>query len=136
MTPRLTGALYLDNDVSVRAAPPLQALGLTVTTTAQLNRRTAGDHEQLLLAARRQWVLVTHNWDDFRLLHGAWHLWARDWAVSPVHSGILVTQHGPVQEIVETVAGFLAAHSADQIANTLWRHRRSTGWVMHQPWGV
>lgn len=122
-------ALYLDNDVTVRAAPLLIAANHTAYTTAQLNRRTASDYDQLLYAAQKRWVLVTHNWGDFQMLHGAWHLWSRAWRVEPAHSGILVLEHGPEHDIASAVIRFFSARSLADVENTLWRHIAATGWV-------
>ena len=83
-------AFYLDNDVAVRARSSLIALGYDVVTTRQLSRGTARDHEQLLFAAHRRRILITHNGRDFRLLVEAWRDWSRDWGVWPHHSGVLV----------------------------------------------
>jgi hypothetical protein len=53
--------LYIDNDVTMRAAPLLSAAGHTAYTTAQFNRQAAYDYDQLLYAAQQGWVLLTHN---------------------------------------------------------------------------
>jgi hypothetical protein len=122
-------ALYLDNDVTVHAAPLLDKRGHIVHTTAIFNRQSSYDHEQLLFAAQGDRVLVTHNWHDFRLLHGAWQLWSRAWGVSTGHAGILVVEHGSAQQIATTIADFFAHYPVDASRNALWRHRHATGWV-------
>jgi hypothetical protein len=122
-------ALYLDNNVTVRAAPLLNASGHTVHTTARHNRRAADDHEQLLFAAENGWVFISHNWRDFRMLHGAWQLWSRAWGVAPEHGGILVIEPSTEQKIAAVVNEFLAGHAANDVGNALWRHKTTTGWV-------
>ena len=81
---------YLDNDVSVRLQPDLQALGHGVVHTRDRHSYRASDALQLLDAAENGWVLVSYNRSDYRLLHEAWLLWGGRWNLNPVHSGILI----------------------------------------------
>jgi hypothetical protein len=122
-------ALYLDNDVTLRAVPLLLAQGHRVETTAGHNRRAAGDHEQLLFAAEHGWILVTHNWEDFKLLQGAWQLWSHSWDVAPRHAGILVVEQAGEIRIAAAVSAFFAAYGLGDATNALWRHKATTGWV-------
>lgn len=87
----------------------------------------AGDEAHLALAARSGWILVTHNAGDFRLLHAAWRLWAREWGVERRHTGILI--------LFPPVAPRHAAHeihsllgTESDLAGELWTWRRQAGW--------
>jgi predicted nuclease of predicted toxin-antitoxin system len=83
-------SFYLDNDVAVRLAEELREMGHEATTARQLGAESEPDWLHLLTAADHGWILVTHNWRDFRLLHGAWIEWRRAWRVQNSHAGILV----------------------------------------------
>jgi hypothetical protein len=87
-------AFYLDHDVSFQVAGALRRLPAhSVITTRDMGMESAKDPDQLLLAAERRWVLVSHNRKDFRLLHRAWHLWTTHWRVPATHAGILIIPH-------------------------------------------
>lgn len=85
------------------------------------------DDHQLLYAAERGWIILTHNRADF-LLHSAWHLRARAWDVEPEHAGIMVLE--PVRsprhtEIAALIHDVCQRHA---LANTLFAWKRTTGW--------
>lgn len=139
---------YVDNDVSLRLAAVLDSRGHDVVTTRALGRQTAGDHEQLWLAATMRRVLLTHNLRDYLLLHGAWRLWfpalmhagpvsVRIWRVrgrawlahTPVHAGIVVLpQRQPVDFLAEHLHALLAQSGA--LTNRLYRLHQAT-WQVH-----
>jgi hypothetical protein len=80
----------LDNDIARPTAGLLRRLGNDVVHTRDVRRTNAHDEDQLLYAARHDRVLVTHNGNDFMMLHRAWLSWSREWSVQPEHSGIVV----------------------------------------------
>ena len=83
--------LYLDHNVSLHAAPALQAVGHDVLSTRDLGATRRPDHAQLLFATQAGLVLVTLDRHDFTMLHDAWQTWPRAFGVSfPPHPGILV----------------------------------------------
>jgi hypothetical protein len=123
--------------------PLLRAAGRGAECARGLSLHGAGDHVHLVLAAQRGWVLVTHNWKDFRLLNNAWHQWPREWwkgqpgrrsrfmrilqrlvPAYPQHAGILVLDHGAPQALADAIGGW---ELRDQIGTgELWRwHRRA-----------
>ncbi len=112
-------AVYLDENVSVAVAPLLRERGHWAETTQALMHRRATDDAQLLLAATNGWVLLTHDIEDYLLLHGAWRRWSRAWSVSPDHAGIIVIPQprSPV-EIASQVVAFLTHHPS--LTNQLW----------------
>lgn len=120
--------LYLDNDLSSKVATILAEGGHLVWSTRNLGFQRATDDQQLLLAARGGWTIVTHNEEDFLLLHLAWIRWARAWAVSPtpLHGGILIVP----QDEDAAVAAAIDRHlkSATTLPNELYRWRVRRGW--------
>jgi hypothetical protein len=100
-------AFYLDHNVPHRVAALLRAEGHVVTTTRELRRERASDVRQLLVAASRGWILVTHD-DDYLRLH-------RDWADRPsmlrsteMHGGILIIPAFPIWDADRTAAEIVA----------------------------
>ena len=82
--------IYLDEDVDIALAAELQGRGHAAITTIELGNNAAVGGAQLLLAAKRNCILVTHNKRDFVVLHDGWRLWTADWQVGVRHPGILV----------------------------------------------
>ena len=86
----------LDQNVSATLALLLRGLGHDVVTTNDAGLLDAHDDVQLLAAAKADRVLITHNREDFRLLHRAWRRWTRDWQIQRSHAGILVIPQYPL----------------------------------------
>ncbi len=118
--------LYTDHNVSLRLADRLRARGFHLTTTRELGLERAKDSKQLLVAAQRGWLLLTHNERDFVLLFDAWRRWADAWAVGPRHAGIVVL---PQLEppIAETMLLALFAQSP-AFTDSLFRWQPALGW--------
>jgi len=95
--------LYLDSDVSIHLAAPLIAHGHRVRTSRDEGKESARDPEQLLFAAEHEWIIVTHNKRDFRLLHVAWPVWRAAWRTMRHHSGILILEQVPVENLSPAV---------------------------------
>jgi predicted nuclease of predicted toxin-antitoxin system len=114
--------IYLDEDMSRKLVPLLSASGHIVHTAQDEGRKSAGDDEQFLYAVRQAWVLVTHNRDDFRLLHDAW----LRWGCQPTHAGILTMSHAPLPVLAAAIIEFFDTHST--IAGNLWEWWDADGW--------
>lgn len=124
-------AFYLDENVSLGLERLLHQRGHACTTTHGERRLGSPDSHQLLYAATRGWVLVTHNRGDFRLLHDAWHLWSDAWHVSPQHAGILVLEPVPNQtaaDVADLIQDIVARRDVSLI-NALYDWGPNTGWV-------
>ncbi len=67
-------AFYFDENVSAVLEGPLRAYGHLVFSTYTEGHLRSPDPHQLRYATERGQVIVTHNRDDFALLHDAWHL--------------------------------------------------------------
>jgi hypothetical protein len=101
----------LDEDVSEMLEPLLEGLGHDVFTTRYLRSKRTKDSAQLSLAARFGRIFVTHNGDDYELLHRAWRQWSNEWDVMPrpLHAGILVIPQQPRLSLQQT------AHEVDTL---------------------
>lgn len=77
---------YLDENVSLKIVPFVEAAGYTVVTYRDAGLKGERDDVHLFRVRRNDWLLVTHNGSDFILLHDALHRWH----VTDPHHGILV----------------------------------------------
>ncbi|MDQ2784421.1 MAG: hypothetical protein M3Y58_05410 [Chloroflexota bacterium] len=91
--------LHIDHDVPLAIADYLYTLRdngapkYAIETATSLGMTTASDHEHLLAAAQDARVLITRNWRDYYLLHGAWVGWSVALDMGRSHAGILVLSH-------------------------------------------
>jgi hypothetical protein len=121
-----------DNDVHIGLAPELHTLGHAATTALAQGLRTATDAEQVLTAVQHDWVLVTHNYRDFLLLHQGWVLWrqAGPGYSLPPHPGILVIpqQRWTQPEAAYEIDAFLQA--SPSLPDALYQWTPSRGWIV------
>jgi len=85
--------LYLDHDVARDTARLLRARSHDVITAREIGSEHASDGAHLLAATQQNRVLVTHNGDDYLLLHDAWLRWFAEYSTAtaaPHHAGILI----------------------------------------------
>ena len=75
MVGRRLADFYLNHNVSRELGGWLRLSGHTARTAADIGQDQATDDEHLLTAQQQNWILITHNWKDFRLLHDAWRRW-------------------------------------------------------------
>ena len=120
-------SFYTDHDVALQVAVLLRAHGHMALTARAIGLERAGDHEHLLTAAQRGWILVTHNRQDFFLLHDAWRRWLQVLNVSVVHAGILILPHGLPRQTVQLLEDFLL--SGLPLSNELYVWRPLSGWT-------
>jgi hypothetical protein len=100
----------------------LRAGNHDVTTARQLGLTTAPDDKHLLEAAMAGRILITHDEEDFVLLHGAWRRWTSAWGIDRTaqHAGILVLPQISVSLhgwLVQNIERLLAARPS--LANEL-----------------
>ncbi|MBI3972819.1 MAG: DUF5615 family PIN-like protein [Chloroflexi bacterium] len=117
---------YLDADVSVHVAPLLQLSGYGAITATSMGLQTASDDAQIETAVLHGWILITHNRKHFRLLHDAWHRFARMWQVMATHPGILIARQGPAEQTSSDVLSFLQLGLL--LRNELYEWTPSRGW--------
>jgi hypothetical protein len=117
---------YIDEDVAVEVGALLQREGHTAPTTRDLGLTGAHDGLQLLTAAQRHAVLVTHNGRHLRLLHQAWQCWTVAWQVQHQQAGILVLPHGPAVQSLQRLLDFLQLNWPT--VNMVYRYQAPRGW--------
>ena len=111
--------LYADHNVARPIVFLLRALGHVVTSTQDMGLARATDDVQLLMAAQRGWIVLTHNRRDFVLLDDAWRRWSGAWGVAPRHPGIVVApQEWPHARVAGEVDAFL--RSTPPLENELY----------------
>lgn len=90
--------LYVDENVDRLLIVLLRAVGFDVVYSRDVFPSGTSDHMHLLTAVQTQRILVTHDRDDFRLLHFAWQDWFAAFAVQPRprHAGIARLPQSPV----------------------------------------
>jgi hypothetical protein len=124
-------AFLTDNDVSLHLAAELHTLGHAATTALAQGLRAATDARQLLTAVQHDWILVTHNYRDFLLLHQAWILWrqAGPGYLLPPHPGVLVIpqQRWNDPEAAHEIHTFML--TTPPLPNMLYQWMPSVGWV-------
>lgn len=123
----------LDHNIAFNVSIHLRARGHAAYLARELRLARAEDDEILVASVQRGAILVTHNADDFALLHFAWQRWARLWGVEPRprHSGILVVIPPPQLRLgPESLAAQLETlvESGLEIENRLYVWRRNVGW--------
>jgi len=91
----------------------------------------AEDPEVLAWAARHQHVVVTHNADDFEMLHLAWRLWSTEWAVEAIHAGIVVVRQSPDWSLERTSRELdHLVRKQGPLTNQYYRFRLPDGWLV------
>ena len=128
-------AFYLDNDVAHELAPALQAAGHGAITARSIGFAAATDDVQLLRAASEGWTFVTHNRDDYVLLHEAWLRWSGAWRVAAEHAGILVIPQPhelPSYQVARDLVRFVS--SGRPLTNELYRRRSIGAGVRWERW--
>ena len=81
--------IYLDECVNTAIAAPLRQRSIDVTTASEQRTLGLDDESQLLFAARRSLVFVTHNQKDFQQLHTRFQQSGR------LHAGIVLVPQIP-----------------------------------------
>lgn len=120
---------YLDENVSYLLDGFLRAYGHTAISTHDEGREGSPDPHQLFHATEYDWVLITHNANDFTLLHDAWHLWTYRWQLPHRHAGIIIApqSRGYTPPVVAANIHALTQQE-DSFANTLFDLHPHVGW--------
>jgi hypothetical protein len=123
---------YIDNDVALQVAQLLRLAGHTAMTARDLGRERSTDDEHLLVASQLGHIFLTHNEEDFILLHDAWLRWSAGWGVVTRHAGVLIVPQGRrygvdwhAQEIVQSV--IICLEQCSPVSGQLFR-RKEEGW--------
>jgi hypothetical protein len=137
---------HLDHNVSNSIAQDLRHRRHDVVTARELGLTSADDDVHLWTAAGDKRIFVTHNREDFRLLHKAWCRWAAGWrrilqreqitVVFAAHPGVLIVPQAP-HLAPETTAVEIdrLVSSGAPLANELYLYDWQTGrgWVREPP---
>lgn len=122
---------YLDENVAESLGELLRRHGHDVLTVREAGSKGATDVRQLLFACRTGRITVTYDAGDFKMLHEAWLLLAREWLVerNVLHPGVLVLP--PPRKLDNDMAAAVidVRIREGNLTNELliWKH--PTGWV-------
>lgn len=119
-------AAYIDHDVAFGVAILCRQHGLPAVSVRERHQSQLPDWEHLLTASRRGAFLISHNRKDYRLLHGAWLRWSREWGAPTQHAGILIPQQGLPRQTFDAVLALLA--EGTPLTNRMFEWRRGSGW--------
>jgi|SRR5208283_3767331 len=106
-------SLYLDEDVRVLLAEIMRSRGYNVLHVLECGRSGKSDADQLAYAVKRKMALLTHNIRDYRVLAGYYAQHGKK------HSGIIVSQQLPINELLKRSLKFLSSNNAASIKNRL-----------------
>ena len=119
--------LFAEHNIPRPTVERLRALGYDIISSRDVAYARANDDEALTFAARDGRVLLTHDIDDFELLHDAWRRWTTEWGVVRHHAGILILpQEWPNDRKADEIDAFLSTDP--DLKNQLYRWKASTGW--------
>ncbi|MBB4091132.1 DUF5615 family PIN-like protein [Salinibacter ruber] len=110
---RLFARLYLDEDVHVRVARIVRGHGFSARTTRGQDMLGATDEEQLAFAADHNFVVVTHNREDFE------NLARRYFQEGRTHAGIICAIRRPPRECARRLLTLLNERTAAEFENQL-----------------
>lgn len=125
---------YWDEGTSIPFAGLMEPLGHDVVIARTFHPQRTSDHVHLATATRLGRILVTHNRDDFLLLHRAWRDWFNEWGPSPppIHTGIIILPQPPhldSQGAAAILDRFVRTERPSAgIANRIFEWRRVGGW--------
>ncbi|HKG26330.1 MAG TPA: DUF5615 family PIN-like protein [Thermomicrobiales bacterium] len=118
--------LYFDHDMSHVVSGSFRTRGEAITTARELGLAEAMDGMQLLTAARRGWLLVTHDQTHYKVLHDAWFRWGAAWETRQSHGGIVVLPHGAPSSVEQLLVTFLSTYV--DFTDKLFEWRPASGW--------
>ena len=107
------GSLFLDEDVRVLLAEVLRSRGYHATHVLEVKRTGKSDAVQLAYAAKNGMAVLTHNIRDYVVLHKAYQ------AAWKNHSGIIVSEQIPFNDLLKRILKCLSANSKESLNNSL-----------------
>jgi Domain of unknown function (DUF5615) len=113
---------YLDENVSHRIVPFLEAAGHQIVTARSAGMIGAEDEDQLFFAWQRGLIIAAHNLIHFLLIHRTLHRWNSIWAHDSIHAGILAIRNSlPIREQASVLDIFIASNLPTANAFHEWR---------------
>ena len=121
--------LYADETFAWPVVSFPAAYGHDIERVQDSGRSGLDDARHLLYAAQHNQVLITHNTEDFLLLHRAWIAWG----VSFSHAGILaIAQALPRSQIAHELFAFLLTTPPSGLRGRMFiRRLHSLVWERH-----
>lgn len=121
---------YLDHNASSGLARLLRLRGHSVVSVREIRKERADDAEHLFTAAQQRRIVITHDREDFTLLHRAWLRWSAGWQISASHAGVLIIPQPPRLTVTQSEQE-IASLLADQpiMTNALFVWTSSAGWT-------
>jgi hypothetical protein len=121
--------LYFDHNVTRHISPTLWAAGHDLLFTRDPGAAHLTDDAHLLAATPAGRVLVTHDRDDFTMLHSAWITWPAAFGLElPPYAGILVLDQSPPPVLAQALTELLTVTPHERLQNRLLRWHRRDGW--------
>ena len=114
MAERVLTDVFADEDVGLTLARMISGRGFNVLSARDAGRLGFPDPEQLAFAAERGLVLLTHNRDDFALLHTQWLQGARE------HAGIIIVKRRLVTVVRENILRLLDQRTPSEFHNQIF----------------
>jgi len=111
---QLFAQLYLDEDLDVSIASRVRWMGFQAETARSMGNLGLKDPQQLAFAVQNDWVIVTHNREDFEALAEEYRRTNR------VHCGIIVAFRRKPQEIARRLAKLVNTLTASEMRNQLF----------------
>lgn len=107
----------------------LEDNGHDILASRDVNSERLPDDVLLLTTVRLGRVFITHNRNDFRMLHDAWVTWPAAFGMAlPPHPGVLLLDSGPPETLAQVLVDFFDVVRPDNLPNTIfWWHHRD-GW--------
>jgi predicted nuclease of predicted toxin-antitoxin system len=119
---------YLDHNISYRILPYLHSAGHQTVATRETGMNRADDDAQVFFAWQNGWITITHNRQDFLLVHHTLRRWGDLWHITDIHAGILAFPDSlAIREQARLLDVFIA--SDFPIANTFYEWRSIGSWV-------
>lgn len=97
--------IYLNENIEYPVKGHLEGAGFSVVHTLDAGNGGKSDDFQLEFSTEKNWVMVTHNRRDFRVIHQKWS------ASKKTHGGIIVIGSvGQPAVIAQRIAKFFHLH--------------------------
>lgn len=117
---------FLDENIAMKVAIRLRAMGHDVVTVDDIGLKGAHDEEHLFFARNQGQIFVSHD-GDFYLIHRA----LRRWGVAVMHCGILITPD-TLGVVPEARVLDIFASSELLTANALYYWDERLSWLRYQ----
>jgi uncharacterized protein with PIN domain len=105
--------VYLDEDVHTFIAQALRLRGWEALTTQEARRRGTDDHDQIIFATHRGYVILTYNSSDYPRLH------YQILTSGETHAGIILATQEDPRHNIHALFKLLSTLSAEAMRDQL-----------------